>query len=171
MTPIVKTAIGLALGLGAIVGALLLVPAPQPAAPAAASKLTIPFDDELAQRGATLFTSKGCAGCHALSSLKIAGGTAGPDLSRVLLGEVPPGTSPEANPIARWYAESGLTDPETDLEQAAELLEEYLEGPPPYSPLMSGQIQRLAAAAGGDVEWKRDVRAIVELFKKAATAR
>ncbi|MCL5957900.1 MAG: hypothetical protein M1358_01055 [Chloroflexi bacterium] len=170
MTPIVKVSIGLAAVVVVLFAALLLFPASQPAAPVAAkSGVSISFDDKLAQQGASVFTSKyACNGCHAVSALNVAGSTAGPDLSRVILGEVPTGTAPQANPISRWYADNGLNTPATNLEKASELLFEYLEMPPSYSALMQSQVQRAKGVAGSDDKWEEDAKAIVEFLKKAA---
>lgn len=166
MTPIVRVASGLALGMGAIFLALLIIPSSQPAAePKAVSVADISFNEDLSARGASLFSSRGCVACHAISSLQVTGSAAGPDLSRVLFGEVPQGVRPEAHPVSRWYAENGLTDPEGNPDRAAELIEEYLENPPTYSPVMQAHVQRMKS--GGEEQWKNDVEALVELLKKA----
>ncbi len=173
MTPIVKTAIGLAIVLVAVFGVLLLMPASQPATPAGAiSGLGVTVNEGLAQRGASLFSTKyGCSACHAVSSLGVSGSAAGPDLSRVLVAEVPAGTRPEANSVAKWYAEHGRANPETKPDQAAELLSEFLEKPPAYSPVMQAQVQRLKGVAGGEEQWEKDVQALVEFLKKAAVGK
>lgn len=170
MTPIVKTAIGLAVVTVIVFGALLLAPASSPTtSKAAGPTLNIAFNQELAQRGATVFSSRGCGACHAVSSAGIAGGTAGPDLSRVLIGEAPAGTRPEAHPLPKWYTEQGLANPASDPDRAARLLREFLEHPPAYSPMMLGQIQQLKSR--GEEQWEKDVQALVELFKKAAVGK
>lgn len=166
MTPIVKVASGLALGMGAIFLALLIIPTSWPASPPrAVAVASISFNEDLAAHGASLFSSRGCVACHAISSLQVTGSAAGPDLSRALFGEVPQGERPEAHPVAKWYAEKGLTDPESNPDRAAELIEEYLEDPPTYSPVMQAHVQRMKS--GGEEQWEKDVEALLELLKKA----
>lgn len=172
MTSIVRVAIGLAIGMVILFAALLLAPAPTGAPPVDDQGPTpsIEVDEELAQRGAELYTRYGCTACHSVSSLGISGGSAGPDLSRVLFGVAPGGTRSEAHPIPRWYAENGLADPRSDPDEAAKLLAKFLEHPPAYSPLMQGQIQRLSSAAGGEEQWEEEAEALAEFLKRAAAA-
>jgi hypothetical protein len=164
MTAIVKVAIGLAVGMVVIFTALLLVPKGGPSAPGGQVGATeVSFDEDLARRGEELYGRYGCSACHSVSSLGVSGGSAGPDLSRALFGE---GTG-AARPLPRWYSENGLSDPRSDPDEAAELLAEYLEQPPTYSPLMQGQIQRLKSAAGEE-QWEEEAEAMAEFLKKAA---
>jgi len=130
----------------------------------------IVFDKVLTLQARELFTATYvCNTCHSISVLNIPGGTLGPDLSGVLLGRVPANTAAALNPIKQWYDEKGLAHPETDPAKAGELLAAFLQSPPDYAPTKKVQVLAFRTLAGGDVRWAADVKALVELFKEAAS--
>ena len=106
--------------------------------------------------------------CHSISSLNMPGGTLGPDLSGVLLGRVPPNTTPALHPIKQWFEEKGLARPEGDPAKAEELLVAFLASPPDYAPTKKVQVAAFKSMAGGEQPWLSDVKALVELLKEAA---
>jgi len=137
-------------------------PTPTPAPTAVVSGIA--YSEELAARGLDLFKQHQCDSCHTIKSLGVPGSTAGPDLSKVLLGNrgVP------GSVIMRWYKEHGLENPEADPSKAAELLYQFLVNPPAYSRTYSGWVAGIKASIGEE-GWRRDSEAILELLKKAAT--
>lgn len=167
MTPVLKVTMGLGAVIVIAVAGLLLVPMLKQT-PTATSRtdVKITFDGAAAGQGKQLFTTKyACTACHSISSLKITGAAVGPDLSRVLLAQVPAGQ----NPVIKFMEEKGLASPETNPARASEILVEFLKEPPDYSTLMKGQVVRFKAAAGGENAWLSDVKSIVELFKQAVS--
>ncbi|MBI2303863.1 MAG: c-type cytochrome [Chloroflexi bacterium] len=171
MTPILKVTMGLGGGIFLLVAALLIVPRLQPAQIVSTGPgVKVAFDAALAGQGKQLFANRyACSVCHQVSSAGVSGASVGPDLSRVLLAQVPQGTRPELNPLEKWMKEKGLARPEDDPEKAAGLVTQYLANPPDYSSTMKGQVLRFKDTAGGDDAWLKDVKAIVELLKQAAT--
>src|SRR3972149_2010301 len=148
-------------------------PAPTPTPTPAATGVPITFDQALAQQGRQLFTEKyNCKLCHGISSLGVAGdSTLGADLSSALLGRVPAGTAAALHPLPRWFEEKGLARPEGDPVRAGGLLVAFLASPPDYAPTQKAQTGLFKVRAGGDAAWLSDVKAIVELFKEAASKR
>jgi cytochrome c2 len=122
----------------------------------------IKYDPQLAEKGRRYFSEIGCDSCHSIKSLGISGGTAGPDLSKVLLGN--PGAG--GSVISRFFREKGLDNPAADPEKAAELLKEFLINPPEYSTTMKRQVHSYKVLYSN---WATDqVPALVELLKEAA---
>ena len=121
----------------------------------------IPYNATLASIGEKYFKSIGCVFCHSISSLGIQGGNVGPDLSKALLGN--PGVPGDV--LTQYFKEHGLTNPASNPQEAAQLIEQFLQNPPSYAGTMQAQV---AAFKQQYSNWTDIVKAIVEMLKEAA---
>ncbi len=133
-------------------------------------RVSISYNSELAERGAQLFKDLACTACHTVRSAGITvGGNIGPDLSRVLLGNVGVEKGSAGGPIMmEYFRKHGLNDPASDPEKAAQLIAEFLsKGDEDLAPTMSAQIEQFRKQYGD--RWTSEIiPALVELFKMAA---